>query len=189
MSKNPCVDYLSDIEFLKHMIPHHQMAVDMSQVLLSSSIDPNMIFLARNIKWTQVNEIDYMKLLLSQKLPNISPNKNFLRYRHILVIESYYPKQSEDNKTKCDVKKFFSNSSNHIKMKQFIDDKKYLKHMIPHHQVAVDMSIRVLKHTNNQTIIKLANDIITNQKYEIWYMNSLLKKSIIPYYQSNIMCN
>jgi uncharacterized protein (DUF305 family) len=48
--------------------------------------------------------------------------------------------------------------------------------MIPHYQVAVDMSIRVLQHTKNQTIIKLANDIIINQKYEIWYMKNLLKK-------------
>lgn len=59
--------------------------------------------------------------------------------------------------------------------------------MIPHHQVAVDMSIRVLQHTKNQTIIKLANDIIINQKYEIWYMKNLLKKTVIPSYKSNIL--
>ena len=63
-------------------------------------------------------------------------------------------------------------------MKKTICEKEYLEHMIPHHQVAVDMSIRVLKHTNNQTIIKLANDIIINQKYEIWYMKNLLINNI-----------
>ena len=36
-------------------------------------------------------------------------------------------------------------------MKKTICEKEYLEHMIPHHQVAVDMNIRVLKHTNNQT--------------------------------------
>lgn len=59
--------------------------------------------------------------------------------------------------------------------------------MIPHHKVAVDMSIRILEHTNNQTMIKLANDIITNQKYEIWYMKNLLKKFKISPYKSNLL--
>ena len=27
------VDYLSDLEFLEHMIPHHQVAIDMSLLL------------------------------------------------------------------------------------------------------------------------------------------------------------
>lgn len=58
--KNPCFDYLSDIEYLEHMIPHHQMAVDMSNLLLGCSKDPNMIILARNIKWFQINEINYI---------------------------------------------------------------------------------------------------------------------------------
>ena len=25
---NPCIDKLTDIEYLEHMIPHHQVAVD-----------------------------------------------------------------------------------------------------------------------------------------------------------------
>jgi len=31
---NPCTDKLSDIEYLEHMIPHHQVAIDMSYRLL-----------------------------------------------------------------------------------------------------------------------------------------------------------
>ena len=170
--KNPCTDFLSDIEYLEHMIPHHQMAVDMTNILETN--DPNMYLLARNIKWTQVNEIYYMKLLLQQKLPNTMSAKNFHRNRVIYSFEYYYPNQSEDKNVKCEINKFFSNHHNMKHMKKIICEKEYLEHMIPHHQVAVDMSIRVLKHTNNQTIIKLANDIIINQKYEIWYMKNLL---------------
>ena len=33
MSSNPCTDVLTDIEYLEHMIPHHQVAVDMSELL------------------------------------------------------------------------------------------------------------------------------------------------------------
>ena len=35
-----------------------------------------------------------------------------------------------------------------------INDKSYLEHMIPHHQVAVDMSKRLLLHTNNTYLIE-----------------------------------
>ena len=37
---NPCTDYLSDNEFLEHMIPHHQVAVDMSLMLQPISKNP-----------------------------------------------------------------------------------------------------------------------------------------------------
>ena len=33
MNSNPCTDKLTDNEYLKHMIPHHQVAVDMSKLL------------------------------------------------------------------------------------------------------------------------------------------------------------
>ena len=31
---NPCTDVLTDLEYLEHMIPHHQVAIDMSKRLL-----------------------------------------------------------------------------------------------------------------------------------------------------------
>ena len=31
---NPCTDKLTDIEYLEHMIPHHQVAIDMSHLLI-----------------------------------------------------------------------------------------------------------------------------------------------------------
>ena len=43
----------------------------------------------------------------------------------------------------------------------------YIKHMIPHHQVAVDMSKRILNTTNNDFIIDLAYKIIHSQQLEI----------------------
>jgi uncharacterized protein (DUF305 family) len=46
--------------------------------------------------------------------------------------------------------------------------------MIPHHQVAVDMSKRLLKHTNNDFMITFAYRIIRSQQEEISYMNNLL---------------
>ena len=37
-----------------------------------------------------------------------------------------------------------------------INDKSYLEHMIPHHQVAVDMSKRLLLHTNHSYLMVIS---------------------------------
>jgi uncharacterized protein (DUF305 family) len=46
--------------------------------------------------------------------------------------------------------------------------------MIPHHQVAVDMSKKLLKHTKNDFMIFLAYRIIRSQQEEIILLNDLL---------------
>lgn len=59
------------------------------------------------------------------------------------------------------------------------DDKGYIKHMIHHHQVAVDMSEHLLKYTTDPRMIALCRDIIWVQKYEIWQMKNMLESK--PY--------
>ena len=57
--------------------------------------------------------------------------------------------------------------------------------MIPHHQVAVDMSKKILKTTNNDFIIDLANKIIHNQQLEITNLYYLSKSKNM--FESNIL--
>ena len=45
--------------------------------------------------------------------------------------------------------------------------------MIPHHQVAVDMSKRLLEHTKSDFMIYLAYRIIRNQEAEIKLLDDL----------------
>ena len=56
-----------------------------------------------------------------------------------------------------------------------LNEKMYLEHMIPHHQVAVNMSKTLLKHTNNDFMISFAYRIIRSQQEEINYMKQLLE--------------
>ena len=42
LKKKPCTDNLTDLEYLEHMIPHHQVAVDMSLLLQPLSKNPIM---------------------------------------------------------------------------------------------------------------------------------------------------
>ena len=57
-----------------------------------------------------------------------------------------------------------------------LDEKMYLEHMIPHHQVAVDMSKKLLKNTTNDFMIYLAYRIIRSQQEEIVMLNDMLNK-------------
>ena len=66
-----------------------------------------------------------------------------------------------------------------------LTDQDYLEHMIPHHQVAVDMSKRLLMHTNNSYLIDFCRRLIQDQQGEIFYMNSLLKNTYN--YQSELL--
>ena len=43
---NPCTDTLTDLEYLEHMIPHHQVAIDMSELLIPHTTNPNIYLVA-----------------------------------------------------------------------------------------------------------------------------------------------
>jgi uncharacterized protein (DUF305 family) len=57
--------------------------------------------------------------------------------------------------------------------------------MIPHHQVAIDMSKILLKNTDNDMMIWLAYRIIKDQQQEVIILNNL-KKSQYKY-KSNLI--
>ena len=68
-----------------------------------------------------------------------------------------------------------------------ITDKSYLEHMIPHHQVAIDMSYRLLKHTKNDFLRGLCYDIIREQQFEILKMNEMLENFKDWQYSSSLV--
>ena len=59
--------------------------------------------------------------------------------------------------------------------------------MIPHHQVAVDMSQRLLLHSKNSYTRQLCYDIITEQQSEILLMNQMLEHKNRWQYDSDIL--
>ena len=58
-----------------------------------------------------------------------------------------------------------------------LTDSEYLEHMIPHHQVAIDMSKRLLLHTNHSYLMVFCRALIIDQQGEIFHMNNLLLNS------------
>ena len=191
--KDPCKDYLSDNEYLEHMIPHHQVAIDMSKQLLKITKNPIMIDFCRKIIWQQEYEIQMMSSVMN-KLPNKfnqferkklkSYQKDLMNYSNKTKLNFYYPKLSKAINYHCDPN-FFDPDAHHKHMEGMkLTDKSYLEHMIPHHQVAIDMSNRLLIYTKNIHMIDLATIIIREQQSEILKMNEMLKNMNSWNYQS-----
>jgi uncharacterized protein (DUF305 family) len=82
--------------------------------------------------------------------------------------------------TYCDPSFFYMS---HDKTTHRMTDTMYIEHMIPHHQVAVDMSKKILQTTHNDFIIDLAYKIIHSQQLEITNLYYLLKSKNM--FQSN----
>ena len=104
---NFCKGYISDDKFLEHMIPHHQMGIDMAQQVLKYSKNPAIISIARDIIWAQQNEIWVMRALLRSPSYNSQLSSNDINnYYNDTLLKYYYPSESEDLYTKghCDMR-------------------------------------------------------------------------------------
>ena len=189
MTNYPCNQKLTDIEYINHMITHHEVAVYMSETHLHNTKNPIILDILRNVIRLQKYEINLMKD--SKIVNNTSYNFNDeMSDENINMDHSYRYTQGDFTKpntpyisnTFCDPS-FFKMS--HNKNVHIMTDSMYIQHMIPHHQVAVDMSKKILKKTNNDFIIDLANKIIHTQQLEITNLYYLLKSKNM--FESNIL--
>ena len=173
---NPCTGVLTDLQYLEHMIPHHQVAVDMSNLLLKKSTDPVMLHLCRDIIRKQEYEIWEMEMMKSKLSHTMFGPGNGFTEKLDTKLDKHNPK---DSKGGDECNPLFFKPDDHMKHMEHMDltDKSYLEHMIPHHQVAVDMSHRLLLHTNHSYLMEFCRKLIVDQQGEIYFMNNLLKNS------------
>jgi len=176
MSSNPCTDKLTDLEYLEHMIPHHQVAVDMSNLLIPKTNDPFILHLCRDIIRKQEYEIWEMTLMKNAISDTIVSNDTSQKNNLTTILEINYPVMSKSKDGDCNPLFFKPDDHAHHMMHMEITPRAYLEHMIPHHQVAIDMSKRLLLHTNHTYLIDFCRKLIIDQQNEIFLMNHLLKK-------------
>ena len=173
----PCRTDLTDIEYLEHMIPHHQVAVDISIMHQKISKNPQMQELLRKLIWTQNYEITLMKTVLNKSPNSVSRSKNMNRNYIDTISDFHKPNTLGLTKTYCDPH-FFDPEKHMEHMKEMkLDDDMYIHHMIPHHQVAVDMSKKLINNTKNDFMIYLAYRIIRSQQDEIMLLNDMMNKN------------
>ena len=135
------------LDFLYGMIPHHKAAIEMSKSLLKYGGENEQIKeIAENIVKGQSEEIDQMKNMIKciESNPQIDEKK-----------EQEYLKEYN--------KMFAKNMNEKDKSKINSVDKAFAIGMIKHHEMSITMAQDVLKYTNNQDIINLANNIIKSQ--------------------------
>ena len=175
---NICRGYLTDKEYLQHMIPHHQVAVDISILLQKKTKNPEMQDILRKIIWVQNYEIELMRYMVKALPENDIIISEIDIERNYTITTGHLTKPNNIGLTKTYCDPHFFDPKKHMEhMKDMkLDDKMYIKHMIPHHQVAVDMSKVLLKNTKNYFMIYLANRIIISQNAEIILLNNLLSK-------------
>ena len=182
--KNICQDNLTDVEYLKHMIPHHQVAVDISLMLQKVTKSVKMQEILRKLIWVQNYEITLMKDLLNNLPDNITSSINNNIY---MQNESDFIKPNTLGLTNTYCDPNFFDPKSHMKhlMHMKLNDIMYIEHMIPHHQVAVDMSKILIKNTANDIMLYLAYRIIQSQQEEIVllsdFLNSLNKNNDYDY--------
>jgi len=168
---NICNKQLTDNEYINHMITHHEVAVSMSESHLNNTTNPIILDILRDVIRTQKYEIYLMKSSNMVNNTNVELNDE-MSMKNIQMDKSYIstqwdfikPNTPHISNTFCDPG-FFNMS--HNKDLHTMTDTMYIQHMIPHHQVAVDMSKKILQTSNNDFIIYLAYRIIRSQQSEI----------------------
>jgi uncharacterized protein (DUF305 family) len=177
----PCRVFLSDNDFLKHMITHHQMAIDISIQHIENTKSDIIMKVLRELISTQKYEIVMMMEELSNKTENVSiitSNQAFIP----TISSSIYPNVIGITDAYCDPVFFNSNMQKHHNQHNMIKtDKQYIHHMIPQHQVAVDMCKILLKHTKSDFLIYLFHRIVLANPVKMTFYNQILHRFLPDY--------
>jgi len=172
---------INDKEFLETMIAHHQAAINMSEIISKSSNNDVVLTIARNIILNQNKEIFLMKALYIENKYSINtlntvnkPLKNPFKTNYPIVFENL----------KCDESHFnFNHHANHN-----MTDTDYVRHMISHHNTALELSNLIIISTKNSQILALAQIIILDQSKEIFELY-FLEKSLNNHWMKSIINN
>ena len=151
----------ADVMFAHHMIPHHQQAVEMSDVLLGKQgIDQRVTDLATQIKAAQGPEITQMQGWLTQwGVPPMPPGDMGHGDHGMPPMQGMV---SEADMTA-------------LRNAQGVDAAKlFLTHMIGHHDGAITMAQSEIKDGKFPDAVTMAHTIVTTQQQEIDTMRGIL---------------
>lgn len=147
-----------DVMFAQMMIPHHEQAIEMSDIALDPTVGAGDVVksLATRIKGAQDPEINTMKgFLTSWKKPLTMDGS----MNHSDMMSGML---SAEDITKLST----------LRGTEF--DRAWIEGMIAHHEGAIEMASDVLKDGKNAAVRTLANTITSGQDAEITEMKELL---------------
>jgi uncharacterized protein (DUF305 family) len=147
-----------DKDFVAQMVPHHQAAIAMAQAELRYGHNPRLLNLAREIIVTEQADIAIMQLPLTSTAPSQTARSN----------ESQYLTASTAAMGKMMSAMDVPSSGN--------VDKSFVAQMVPHHQGGIAMAQDELRYGHDQTLTRLAQEIIVIQLQEITALQQALGK-------------
>ena len=154
---NPAVPY--DQRFLDEMIVHHQGAIMSAEMTIGQSSRPALRDLARRIISGQQRQIARMRVWREQWYPHAGP-----------LPMDMGPMTSMMGMMGGSASGMMGGSM----MGGTQVDRMFLRMMIPHHQLAIDMARDALKHARHEKLKGLARVIIHVQSAEITEMEGYL---------------
>ena len=153
-SASPAADVNNaDMQFTMMMIPHHEQAVEMADMILAKDgIDERVITLAEQIKAAQGPEIELIESWLDDWG---TPMGDMDGMDHGGMM-SDTDMQALEDATGAEASRLF------------------LEQMIVHHEGAIEMAQSEVDNGQNADVISLAEDIIASQTTEITTMEDIL---------------
>lgn len=149
----------ADVAFAMGMVPHHQQAVDMADMILAKDgIDSDVVALAETIKAAQGPEIETMQSWLDGWGVDMSAidMEGMEGMDHGDGMMSADDMAALDSATGADASRLF------------------LQQMMQHHQGAIDMAGLQVSNGQNPDALALANKMVTDQTAELAEMQTLL---------------
>lgn len=149
-----------DVTFTQGMLPHHQQAIEMSDMLLDkgSDVDPNVVTLAKQIKAEQAPEIKTMtSWLKAWGEPTTMSSMSGMDHSSMSG-----GMMSDDDMDALE------------KASAADAGRLYLEQMVQHHTSAVDMAKTEVDKGKNPDAVALAKSIVSSQTEQITQMKDLL---------------
>ena len=144
-----------EIMFLQMMIPHHQQAIDISDLALTISADPELLALAKDIRDEQAAEIVTMKAWLDAASADLDPGHSMGHGMGGMLSDS------ELTALKSATGKSF--------------DVLWLKAMTGHHTGAIDMAT-MIENAKSAEIKSFGEGIVASQSAQNKAMAAMIKR-------------
>ncbi len=152
-----------DLQFIDGMTMHHEGAIMSSKHMISDSERPELRELARNIGESQSSQVDQMQEWRDEWYPDAEQTSGM-------------PAGMMDEMMGDGMMEGMMGGSMQEMMGGDAADEMFLRMMIPHHQMAVEMSEKALDEAEHPELENLARKIIAEQKAEIELMKGYLEE-------------
>jgi len=143
----------SDVTFLQNMVPHHQQAVEMAEMVPDQTSRPELLELSEAINSTQSAEIDQMNGLL--EAAGEEPAMAMEGMDHSMggmEMPGMMDQAAVDELAQLRDQEF---------------DLAFIDMMVEHHSGAIEMAEQVIAEGQNPQVADLARDVIKAQRAEI----------------------